>query len=146
MNLSIYDQSKGCFILNPKEFPQTINAFHKDFVKTYMPEFLSSIKYDDQRNASSKTLTKHTDTKRKEKPTHGTVFGMGVIPAHILRPANKGVRVAEKKMTMAEISNDLADIKKKKSTKERVSLAPKDFKYFSAAGANNVSVKAKKKK
>ena len=133
MSLSIYDPIKGCFVLKPNQ-PPIINAFHKDFVKTYMPEFLSALKYDDQRNASSKTLTKHTDTKRKEKPTHGTVFGMGVIPAHILRPANKGVRVAEKKMTMAEVSNDLADLKKKKSTKARVDLAPTDFHVFSKAG------------
>ena len=42
MTLSVYDPVKGCFVLNPKEF--VINAFHPDYVKTYMPEFMSNIR------------------------------------------------------------------------------------------------------
>jgi len=42
MSLTKYDPVKGCFILNPEQF--VINAFHKDYVKTYMPEFLSDLR------------------------------------------------------------------------------------------------------
>lgn len=43
MSLSIYDPIKNCFVLRPMT-NQTINAFHPDYVKTYMPEFLSTIR------------------------------------------------------------------------------------------------------
>ena len=52
MNLSIYDPIKGCFVLNPKEFTPVINAFHPDYVKTYMPELLSSIKLEGTQKAN----------------------------------------------------------------------------------------------
>jgi hypothetical protein len=52
VNLSIYDPIKGCFVLNPKEFNPVINAFHPDYVKTYMPELLSSIKLEGTQKAN----------------------------------------------------------------------------------------------
>ena len=45
MSLSIYDPIKNCFVLRPMTQP-TINAFHPDYVKTYMPEFLSNIRIE----------------------------------------------------------------------------------------------------
>ena len=52
MNLSIYDPIKGCFVLNPENFKPIINAFHPDYVKTYMPELLSSIKLEGTQKAN----------------------------------------------------------------------------------------------
>jgi len=43
--LSIYDPIKGCFVLNHNT-PPVINAFHPDYVKTYMPEFMSAIRLE----------------------------------------------------------------------------------------------------
>lgn len=50
MTLSIYDPSKKCKVLNPKAF--VINAFHPDYVKTYMPEFMSSIRLEATQKAN----------------------------------------------------------------------------------------------
>lgn len=44
MSLTVYDSTKGCQVLNPEHFTPVINAFHPDYVKTYMPEFLSGIR------------------------------------------------------------------------------------------------------
>ena len=48
MTLSIYDPEQGCQVLDPKQFdkPEVINAFHPDYVKTYMPEFLSALRLE----------------------------------------------------------------------------------------------------
>jgi len=46
MNLSVYDHEKGCNVLNPELFERPMNAFHPDYVKTYMPEFLSNIRLE----------------------------------------------------------------------------------------------------
>ena len=51
MTLTIYDNDKGCQVLNPEHFTPVINAFHPDYVKTYMPEFLSSIKFEAMQKA-----------------------------------------------------------------------------------------------
>jgi len=50
MTLSVYDPKKKCRVLNPKAF--VINAFHPDYVKTYMPEFLSSIRLEATQKAN----------------------------------------------------------------------------------------------
>jgi hypothetical protein len=73
--LSIYDPIKGCFVLN-NPTPPIINAFHPDYVKTYMPEILTAIKVDEQRTESAKTLSKHVTEKRKTNPLHGFVHGV----------------------------------------------------------------------
>lgn len=52
MNLSIYDPTKGCFVLNPENFKPVINAFHPDYIKTYHPELLSSIKAEASQKAN----------------------------------------------------------------------------------------------
>lgn len=51
MTLSTYDPIKGCFVLKPTD-PPIINAFHPDYVKTYMPELLSSIKAEATQKAN----------------------------------------------------------------------------------------------
>ena len=55
MNLTTFDHDKGCSVLNPDAFPTIINAFHPDYVKTYMPELLSSIKTEAQQKANGTT-------------------------------------------------------------------------------------------
>ena len=50
MTLSVYDPTKGRFVLNPKEF--VINAFHPEYVKTHMPEFMSNIRLESTQKAN----------------------------------------------------------------------------------------------
>lgn len=52
VNLSIYDHTKGCFILNPENFTPVINAFHPDYIKTYHPEFLTAIRTENTQKTS----------------------------------------------------------------------------------------------
>jgi hypothetical protein len=52
MSLSVYDPTKGCFVLNPKEFTPIINAFHPDYVKTYHPDLLTAIKAEATQKAN----------------------------------------------------------------------------------------------
>jgi len=52
MNLTTFDHDKGCSVLNPEAFPTIINAFHPDYVKTYMPEFLSTIRLEETQKAN----------------------------------------------------------------------------------------------
>lgn len=51
MSLTTYDPNKGCFVLKPEQ-PPIINAFHPDYVKTYMPEFLTSIRNEATQKAN----------------------------------------------------------------------------------------------
>jgi hypothetical protein len=51
MSLTTYDPVKGCFVLKPEQ-PPIINAFHPDYVKTYMPEFMSSIRIEATQKAN----------------------------------------------------------------------------------------------
>jgi hypothetical protein len=51
MSLTTYDHERGCFVLKPEQ-PPIINAFHPDYVKTYMPEFLSSIRLEATQKAN----------------------------------------------------------------------------------------------
>jgi hypothetical protein len=53
-----------------------INAFHPDYVKTYMPEFMTGVQQDAQRIEAGKTLSKHVTKKRKENPMHGFLHGV----------------------------------------------------------------------
>jgi hypothetical protein len=75
MTLSTYDPVKGCFVLKPMTQP-IINAFHPDYVKTYMPDILTAIKVDEKRTAAGETLSKHVTEKRKKNPLHGFVHGV----------------------------------------------------------------------
>lgn len=63
MSLTKYDPVKGCFVLNPEKFKPVINAFHPDYVKTYMPELLSSIKTEAQMKANGEKVAKTTPMK-----------------------------------------------------------------------------------
>ena len=51
MSLTIYDPTKGCHVLNPEQFKPIVNAFHPDYVKTYMPEFMTGIRTESMQRA-----------------------------------------------------------------------------------------------
>lgn len=102
-----------------------INAFHKDFVKTYMPEINAHLKKENKYEMASQMMATYVDNKRKTDPAHGTIHSL-LKPMHVVRAPE--------------------DLKRKKpTTKERVDLAPKEFKIFSRAGTANVKPKGKKK-
>lgn len=50
-----------------------INAFHKDYVKTYEPNLMKGFALQAQ---NSKTITKEVEKRRATNPTHGTLFGI----------------------------------------------------------------------
>jgi hypothetical protein len=74
MNLSIYDPSKGCFVLNPNEF--LINAFHPDYVKTHMPQFMTDVRTSARQEEAGKSVSNYLDKRRETEPSHGTLFGI----------------------------------------------------------------------
>lgn len=102
-----------------------INAFHPDYVKTYHPDFMDSIRVQNKHKMSSHHMAEYTEELRKTNPSLGTIHHL-VKPLHVMR--------APEMMKP-----------KKKTTKERVDLAPKEFKIFSRAGTANVTPKGKKK-
>ena len=104
---------------------QIVNAFHKDYVKTHMKEFTASIMVQNKHKKSSQMMAEYTEELRKTNPSLGTIHHM-VKPLHVNRAPDM-MRP------------------KKKTTKERVDLAPREFKVFSRAGTANVTPKGKKK-
>lgn len=121
---------------------EIINAFHPDFVKTYMPDMLK-----EQINSTQKSeaKSKHIAQARKTIPNYGSM--VGAFSKKKPRVEQIGKTVAGRKMSMIEAHNAMVDeiAIKKLSTKQRVDLAPKEFKIYSQAGGKNVSVKKGKK-
>ena len=63
MSLSIYDPQKGCFVLKQWK-PETVNAFHPDYVKTHMPDLLKEFRtiQANKEDRESKAPRKHVKT------------------------------------------------------------------------------------
>lgn len=101
-----------------------INAFHPDYVKTYMKEFTASIMVQNKHKMSSQMMADYTEELRKTNPSLGTIHHM-VKPLHVMRAPEM--------------------MRSKKTAKERIDLAPREFKVFSKAGTANVTPKGKKK-
>lgn len=83
MSLTKYDPVKGCFVLNPEKF--VINAFHKDYVKTYMPELLTTIKTEARMKENGEKVAKTTPMKMhilrpKLEPTEFHVYNKAGMP------------------------------------------------------------------
>ena len=93
-----------------------MNAFHPDYVKTYMPDLMK----DFRTHAANREV-------REEQN---------------LRVSNKPLKTLTRSLSV-KISKEQARLNLER--KKQMTVAPKDFKYFSAAGANNGSVKGKKK-
>jgi len=53
-----------------------INAFHPDYVKTYMPEFLTDLRTESRQTKAGQTLSAYVEETRKQKPMHGTLSGI----------------------------------------------------------------------
>lgn len=94
--------------MNPKEFKPKINAFHPDYVKTYMPEFLASIRSTGVKEEAGKSVSKYVEKKRETKPSHGTLFGISEKSASV-SPKKMMKHKEGRAMTMAEITEELAE-------------------------------------
>lgn len=81
MSLTIYDHEKKCQVLNPEHFTPVVNAFHPDYVKTYMPEFLSSLKVESMYKQKGEALSKSVSKTRSEgRTTYIDTQGIALAP------------------------------------------------------------------
>ena len=102
---------------------EQINAFHVDYVKTYMPEFLTDLRKDSRQTKAGQTLSQHVEKKRETSPLHGTIQGISkkIIPLHMSRPKEMMKRpILSKKqqsMTMQEVTAELIENLKMKGKK-----------------------------
>jgi hypothetical protein len=70
---------------------EKINAFHPDYVKTYMPHFLTDLRIDSRQTKNGQMMTQYVEKTRKTNPSHGTLFGISdkvtsaTVPAHVNR-------------------------------------------------------------
>lgn len=129
MTLSIYDPEQGCQVLDPKQFdkPEVINAFHPDYVKTYMPEFLSALRLE------AKQKENGVVNGGKSKATRESKRGRTVNTINAFPKTQSVQRTIEKRLTKEQL-----DAKKKEL------LSVKSFFTFSKAGEGNVKPKGKK--
>lgn len=104
-----------------------INAFHPDYCKTYMKEFLTHVEKQNKYEKSSQQMASFVTKKRKTEPAHGTIHGISK-PLHVNRASSYN-----------SINRDGL------TPKQRIELAPKEFHMFSRAGTANVTPKGKKK-
>lgn len=128
MSLTVYDPEQNCQVLNPDEFkPEVINAFHPDYVKTYMPEFLSTIRLEAKQKENG--VVNGGKSKAKRESVHGkTVNSINVFPK-----TQSVQRTIEKRLTKEQLE-----------AKKKALLDVKDFFMFSKAGEGNVKPKGKK--
>jgi hypothetical protein len=90
-----------------------INCFHPEYVKTYMPEFLTEIRVESRQTKAGQTLSRHVEKKREEFPSHGTIHGISKnpLPVHQMRPKEMMRRPisskAQQSMTMQEVTAEL---------------------------------------
>lgn len=75
-------------MLNPEEFTPIINAFHPDYVKTYMPEFLSGIRLEATQKANGQV--NGSKAKAAREAVNKTAFTVNtkhpIRAAHLHRP------------------------------------------------------------
>jgi hypothetical protein len=69
-----------------------INAFHPDYMKTHMPDFMKDFRTHEANRNAAAAVSSYVTRQRKVKPSHGTVFGISekvkavTAPAHMHRP------------------------------------------------------------
>jgi hypothetical protein len=80
-----------------------INAFHKDYVHTYMPEFLTDLRKDSRQTKAGQTLSQHVEKKRETEPSHGPIHGISKnpLPLHQMRPKEMMVRRTQSQIMSA---------------------------------------------
>lgn len=97
-----------------------INCFHPEYVKTYMPEFLTEIRVESRQTKAGQTLSRHVEKMRETSPLHGTIHGISKnpLPIHQMRPKEMMKRPvsskAQQSMTMKEVAAELEQIFKRK--------------------------------
>lgn len=79
-----------------------MNAFHPDYVKTYMPEFLKAIRLESKQTTAGQTLSAYVEETRKQKPLHGTLSGISrkeisLKPLEFMYYSRAGVKNTTKK-------------------------------------------------
>jgi len=99
-----------------------INAFHPEFVRTNMPDFLTAVKQDQQYATSATNLSKTVTKLRKTKPSHGNVAGISkaqreTVPNQKFQDISAFPKTRKREsikslwegadMTMAEIAQEL---------------------------------------
>jgi hypothetical protein len=110
----------------------TINAFHPDFVRTHMPEFLTAVKTDDRQSQAGKTLSGYVTHKRKITPSHGQLVGISKVQRETVPnqkfqdiaafPKTRETQLSLRrgaKMTVAEIAKELTDAQKAKIAQQK---------------------------
>jgi hypothetical protein len=115
-----------------------INAFHKDFVRTHMPEFLTAVKTDDRQSQAGATLSKHVTKKRKTNPSHGQLTGMSTRESDTYQPARDISAFPKTRESQTSLrrgaSMSIAEVAKELTAAQKAKLAPRDFHMFTKAG------------
>jgi hypothetical protein len=127
MSLTIYDPEQNCQVLNPEEFKPIINAFHPDYVKTYMPEFLSTIRLEATQKANGQV--NGAKAKASRESVNKSAFTISQFPK-----TQSVQRTLEKRLTKEQLD-----------AKKKAMLDVKQYFTFSKAGVENVKPKGKKK-
>lgn len=65
----------------------TINAFHPDFMKTHMPDFMKDFRTHEANRQAAAAVSSYVAKQRKVKPSHGTVFGISNKVTEVSTPA-----------------------------------------------------------
>lgn len=94
MNLTVFDERQGCYILNPAAFPNIINAFHPDYVKTYHPDLCKDFRINKAPQAE-KVMTEHvTAPAHVNRPRAGLKAKLAPTEFHVYQKAGmpKGVK------------------------------------------------------
>lgn len=80
-----------------------INAFHPDYVKTHMPEFLTDLRTESRQTKAGQTLSQHVEKKRETVPSHGTIHGISKnpLPIHQMRPKEMMVKRTQSQIMAA---------------------------------------------
>lgn len=106
----------------------TINAFHPDYVKTYMPEFIMGIRISSAQHAQGVINGGKSKAKRE------SVHGKNVDSIERFPKTQSVIRTLDKAKSKAAMDE-----------KKRKMLAVTEFHMFSKAGTANTTVKGKKK-
>jgi hypothetical protein len=117
-----------------------INAFHPDYVKTHMPQFLTAVKQEQQYATSATNLSKTVTKMRRTKPLHGNVAGMSTRESATYQPARdmgafpKTRRKESIKSLWAGANMTMAEVAQELTAAQKARLAPREFHTFTKAG------------
>lgn len=128
-----------------------INAFHPDFMKTHMPNFMNEFRTADARRQAAETLSGYVTEKRKVTPSHGKIEGLSKVqrettPNQKFQDIAAFPKTRESQKSLRQGADmPIADVAKELTAAQKVKLAPKDYHMFSKAGTANTTKKKAKK-